>query len=101
MTTTEAGETSPDAGADRIRWPAHKVSMHIHHNEHLSYYETVEQALNQSTYDRAGFPDQDEIDKAIKTGEVWTIQWYPDTPVGFCRVHAATLSRALEAANEE
>ena len=73
--------------------------MHIDHNQHLAYYETVEQALDQKTYDRDDFPDEAEIAKAIATGEVWTIQWYPDTPVGFYRVSAATLARALEIAN--
>lgn len=83
---------------DAIEWPAHKASLHISHNEHRSYYETVEQALGGCTYRRDEFPDEGEIVKAIETDSVWTIQWYPDTPVGFCRVAAATLSRALEAA---
>jgi hypothetical protein len=30
---------------------------------------------------------------------VWEVQWYPVTPVGFCRVYAATFARALEIAN--
>ncbi len=91
---------------DRIQWPAHKASLHIDHNQHLAYYETVESALDSGpgshpTYNRRDFPDEAEIAKSIQTGEVWTIQWYPDTPVGFCRVHAATLSRALEHANDD
>lgn len=97
-------ENSSPADADRIPWPPHKVSMHIDHNLHLGYYETVQEALDQRTYDPDNFPDEAEIAKSIATGEVWTIQWYPDTPVGFNRVSAATLSRALshalEVANE-
>lgn len=86
---------------DLIKWPEHKCNMHIDHNQHLAYYETVESALSSArgshpTYDRRDFPDETEIQKAIATGEVWTIQWYPETPIGFCRVCAATLSRALE-----
>lgn len=39
-------------------------------------------------------------DKAaiLTTGEMWEIRWYPDTPVGYCTVAAATLERALELA---
>lgn len=97
-----SSETTMDA--DAIQWPPHKCGMHITHNQHKDYYETVEQAIGSQdegmcTYDRDDFPDEAEIRKAIETGEVWSIQWYPDTPVGFYRVCAATLSRALELAN--
>jgi hypothetical protein len=87
---------------DTIEWPKHKASLHITHNVHKTYYETMEEALAEmpdgyhSTYDRDEFPDEAEIEKAIKTDSVWTIQWYPNSPVGFNRVHAATLGRALE-----
>lgn len=35
-----------------------------------------------------------EREKAIRTNSVWTIQWYPDTPVGFCCVGASTFDAA-------
>lgn len=85
---------------DEIRWPLHKAGLHIDHNLHRNYHETIAQALDRDggypTYDRDGFPDEAEIEKCIATDSVWTIQWYPDTPNGFYRVHAATLDRALE-----
>ena len=87
---------------DAIRWPDHKAGLHITHNLHLGYYETIEQAIggkdSNATYLREDFPDAAEIALAIETGSVWEIQWYPDTPVGFCRVCAATLGRALQEA---
>lgn len=91
--------TTQDA-VDTIAWPPHKGGLHISHNQHHGYYETVEQALSAppghfSTYSRDDFPDEAEIAKAIATDSVWMIQWYPDTPVGFCRSCASTLSRAL------
>jgi hypothetical protein len=102
---TTAGPYGDKTGAsiDTITWPAHKGAMHVTHNEHKSYYESVEKAIGDRdegpcTYDRGDFPDEEEIRKAIDTGEVWEIQWYPDTPVGFYTVCAATLSRALEVA---
>lgn len=32
--------------------------------------------------------------KAIRENSVWTIQWYPDTPVGFACVGASTFEAA-------
>jgi hypothetical protein len=85
---------------DAIKWPEHKTSLHVTHNQHLGYYETIEQAIATTTYDRRDFPDEAEIARCIETGEVWEIQWYPRTPVSFNRVCAATLSRALQYALE-
>jgi hypothetical protein len=84
-------------------WPQHKGGLHISHNQHHGYYEKVEEAIGgeDCTYPRDDFPDDDEIKKCIETDSVWTIQWYPETPIGFFRVSAATLSRALEFALEE
>ena len=85
---------------DEIRWPLHKAGLHIDHNLHRHYHKTIAQLLDRvggyPTYNWDGFPDDAEIEKCIATDSVWTIQWYPDTPNVFCRVHAATLDRALE-----
>lgn len=89
----------PEHKTTEPRWPRHAASLHITHNQHKAYYETVEQALESGTYDREGFPDEDEIRVAIAADSVWEVQWYPVTPVGFCRVYAATFARALEIAN--
>lgn len=85
----------PETGA--IQWPAHKASLHVVHNQHLAYYQTAADYIEDLPRDL--FPDEAERQRAIETGEIWVIQWYPDTPVGFCRVAAATFERALEAAN--
>jgi hypothetical protein len=80
-----------------VRWPAHDFSLHIQHNLHKFYHETVEEGLtgDNQTYDRDDFPDEAEILTAIAADSVWTIQWYPLSSVGFKRVSAATLERAL------
>lgn len=41
--------------------------------------------------------DREEM---MRTGDVWVVHWYPDTPVGFHAVAAATLDRAIELAND-
>jgi hypothetical protein len=79
-----------------MKLPRH-IHLSIEHQPHAVNYQTVEEWLAR---DFGG--DIAEADRAqmIATGEVWVIQWYPDTPVGFCVVAAATLERALELANE-
>ena len=39
--------------------------------------------------------------KSIETGELWEMQWYPDTPVSFYCVAAPTLADLLRYAMEE
>ena len=48
--------------------------------------------------DRVRWASEAERAKALAENSVWTIQWYPDTPVGFICVGASTLAAAVEAA---
>jgi hypothetical protein len=88
--------------SDTIKWPAHKASMHLTHNDHLAYYKTVQQAIEDGDfgYSEECWVSPEQKQKAIDTNECWFIQWYPDTPVGFCLLAAADLAPLLSAANE-
>lgn len=44
---------------------------------------------------------EDERQKAIRDNSVWTIQWYPNTPVGFYCVGASTFEAAARYALEQ
>jgi hypothetical protein len=85
-----------------INWPKHKASMHLMHNEHLSYYRTVKESIEDEDH---GYKDdwvsEEQKQKAIETNECWILQWYPETPVGFCILAAADLDVLIEAANED
>jgi hypothetical protein len=48
------------------------------------------------TDDHIDWPSDEERLKAISENSVWTIQWYPDTPNGFCCVGASTFEAAAE-----
>lgn len=50
--------------------------------------------------DRIDWVSEDERLKAIRENSVWTIQWYPNTPVGFNCVGASTFEAAARAALE-
>ncbi|WP_020474177.1 hypothetical protein [Zavarzinella formosa] len=81
-------------------FPKHAASLHLEHNTHKAYYLTVKQSIEQHDH---GFRDDDWVSeeqkqKAISTNECWTLQWYPDTPGGFCLLSAADLDVLLESA---
>ncbi len=82
-------------------FPPHKAALYLSHNEHRSYYETVEQWASRA--EPGGEPDwvsPEQRAKAIATDSVWDLQWYPETPIGFCRLLACDLGVLLEAARE-
>lgn len=70
--------------------PAHKCGLSIEHNEHRNYYETAERFIADRDL-AACFESPEEMRKAIETDSVWTLQWYPETPVGSYIVAASTL----------
>lgn len=78
--------------------PKHKCALHLEHNVHRSVYETVEQWCQENEIFE--WKDEESKQRAIATDEVWTLQWYPETPVGFCAVAAPTLEELLAAAEE-
>lgn len=78
--------------------PRH-INLTIEHQPQAINYQSVAQWLEQQrALDSCDVLPQDEAEM-LRTGEVWEITWYPDTPVGHCSVAAATLERALELAN--
>lgn len=81
-----------------IHFPKHACSLSLEHNGHKGYYETVEDYIK-------GIEDHDlDIDwssetaraRCIETNEVWELQWYPNTPIGFNLVMGPTLEEVLE-----
>jgi hypothetical protein len=70
-----------------VNWlPKHECGLHLSHNEHLDMYETIE-----DFYDAQNFISEDEWNKSIAENSVWSLQWYPKTPIGFHVICAASL----------
>jgi hypothetical protein len=77
--------------------PRH-IELSIHHNPHRGDYETIERWLELNEQrDGAEITPADRA-AILATGELWVVRWYPETPVGWCAVAAATLPRALKLA---
>lgn len=84
-----------------MNFPKHEASLHLTHNDHKSCYQTVAQFIEDGSH---GYRNEDWVSdeqrmKAIETNECWTLQWYPDTPVGFILMSASDLDVLLAAAN--
>jgi hypothetical protein len=81
------GETLTEADL-----PKHKCALYITHNEHLSVYETVAQELEhfEGQWLADDWAAEGEREKAIETNELWKLQWYPSSPVGFSIILASS-----------
>jgi hypothetical protein len=81
--------------------PKHKAGLFLTHNEHKDYYETVEQYMESAFgIDKKDFISPEDYQKCIDTDELWELQWYPNTPVGFYVVYGSTLEGVLQRAME-
>lgn len=78
-------------------FPKHDCSLTLEHNGYKDYYYTIEQAVSEEDEVGGGWI-QGEREKALKIGEIWSLQWYPHTPIGFHRLVAASLEKLLAVA---
>lgn len=62
-------------------------------------YDSVKSYLEDTGEDGC-FISPEEREKAIETNRWWSIQWYPNTPVGFCRQSASSLVTLLQSIRE-
>ncbi len=75
-------------------------------DEHAINYATAQEwhdkwhGYSGDSDDVISWPTDEERLKAIRENSVWTIQWYPRTPVGFCCVGAPTFEAAARYAIE-
>lgn len=71
-------------------------------SDHAVNYEMADNWLDyQSDESRIEWASEDEKKRAIARNSVWTIQWYPDNPVGFNCVGASTFEAAAAFALKE
>jgi hypothetical protein len=80
--------------------PKHCCSLTIEHNPHKNYYESIPEYVSGPNNFSSHFKNDEAYDRCIDTNELWVMQWYPDTPVGFIAVCAPTLNELIEYALE-
>ncbi len=84
-----------------MNFPIHKAGLHLEHNAYRNYYQTIEEGLAEEA---GNWISPAERAHALATESIWTLHWYPNTPVGFNQIAASTLEasglltmRAVEA----
>lgn len=71
-------------------------SISLTWNEDFSFnYETADTWYN-SDSDLQDWVSYDEKVKAITENSVWSLQWYPDTPIGSCIIRASSLEAIIQ-----
>ena len=83
-----------------MKLPRHEASLSLTHNQHKDYYMTVAQSVDEKEHGYRDWVSEEQKQKAIETNECWFIQWYPNTPVGFCIMAACDLEILLDEVNK-
>lgn len=78
--------------------PRHNASLTISHNQHKDYYKTVAEKLAGLKHIGIDWISEEDKRVAIETDELWEMQWYPNTPIGFHLCMASSLEILLELA---
>ena len=78
-----------------------QVPLHfeVSRNSHKVSYMGVRQWLE--TFEYIDDIQPDDLAEMERTDVMWSVRWYPTTPVGFCITFGPTLDRALELAEKE
>lgn len=79
--------------------PQHACGLYLNHNAHKDIYEIAEHWVADN--DWCDWKDEDAKARAIATDSIWTLQWYPETPIGFRAIAAPTLEELLAMIMEE
>ena len=77
-----------------MKFPEHKVSLSLTHNQHKVYYEPLVSYIEQ--IHAAEWVSPEERERALVMDEIWELHWHPDTPVGAYLLCASTLEAVME-----
>jgi hypothetical protein len=74
--------------------------LYLTFNDDAGSYMTVKEA--ESNGDTHGdWVSEKEKEKGMATNSKWNLQWYPESPVGFCILSASSLPALFEAVFKE
>lgn len=81
-----------------IKFPQPSIALTLNHNDHKTVYQTAEEWVVEHG-DHYDFRNDEQKARAIATDEIWTLLWFPITPVGHCAIAAPTLEELIDYAN--
>ena len=83
---------------DKMMFPKHS-HFSLEHNPHKACYETINEYLD-GLDERINTIEPTELKKCLELNELWVLQIYPTTPIGFYWFAASNLEKLLEMANK-
>tara|TARA_R110000868_G_scaffold184392_1_gene425920 strand:+ start:808 stop:1092 length:285 start_codon:yes stop_codon:yes gene_type:complete len=90
----------PDEFVNKL--PKHDCGLYIEHNPNRDSYQNVQEWIEVDEV--FGCPvdwkNDEQKQRAITANEVWTLRWYPNTPISNCYIASPTLGELLEFAAE-
>lgn len=85
-----------------MKLPEHKCGLYLKHNQHRDVYQSAVDWCKDNDADNGvaayDFASEEAKQRAIATDEIWTLQWYPNTPICCHMIAAPTLDELLSLA---
>lgn len=72
-----------------------KAGVYLEANKYRDYYETIEGAVAE---EKIAEEDKELAERIIKEGQLISLQFYPDTPIGFYKVYGTTFEEVVKKA---
>lgn len=74
-----------------------KCGVYLEANKYRDYYDTIEEAVKE---EKVAEDDAELAERIIKENQLISLQFYPDTPIGFYKVYGTTLEEVIKKAEE-
>lgn len=74
-------------------FPFHLCGLYLEHNTHKSNYEETSTALTKLLEDEE--INRKEYSEMLTADSIWSLQWYPNTPIGSYSIYSATFEGIL------
>jgi hypothetical protein len=94
---SDVEQLKADAERFRLLRDLQCVALHLHRNDHATDYRSAKEKIEDCDSSYYDGTEPAELQRMKDTNTIWTLHWYPDTPIGFCKSHGATLEAALDA----
>jgi hypothetical protein len=79
--------------------PKHQAGFYLQHNMHKDYYQPPADWVKEQG-DNVIWASDEAKQRAIARDSIWSLQWYPNTPIGSYHVAAPTFQEVLELARK-
>lgn len=83
-----------------LKLPPHECGIYLTHNQNRDIYTSAADQIEEWSGRGPDWKNDEAKQRAAATNEIWTLQWYPHTPIGSEWIAAPTLKELIEFAQE-